>query len=84
MSMQIRRKTRDNRRYSRVSDMVVVDRTGNHKANYVIFAKDMVMSYVVVFHSLRAAKKCAESYCKHFDDSMPIFDRKGKVVCEYA
>ena len=78
--MSTQRRTRNNKRYSPDGSVVVIDRTGNHKANYMIIAETIHVSYVVVFYSLRTATRYATNYERSFHTPMPIYDRSGKEI----
>ena len=78
--MSTQRRTRNNKRYSPDGSVVVVDRTGNHKANYMIIAEIVDVSYVVVFYSLRTAFRVAKGFERRFKMPMPVIDRAGKIV----
>ena len=78
--MSTQRRTRNNKRYSPDGSVVVVDLAGNHKANYMIIAETLAVSYVVVFYSLRTAFRVAKSYERRFKMPMPVIDRAGKIV----
>ena len=77
MYTRIQRKLRDNRRYSPNGSVIVVDRTGNHKANYMLIVEAMMIVYVIVFTSLRTATKYAKKYELEFKCPMPIYNRQG-------
>lgn len=80
MSIPIQRRTRNNQRYSPDGSIIVVDRTGNHKANFMVIADTMVVTYIVVFYSLRTARKYSKRYEVRFGQAMPIYDRSGEIV----
>ena len=62
------------------SNVIVVDKTGNHKANYVLFEGWRLLTYVVVFYSLKTATRYATNYERSFHTPMPIYDRSGKEI----
>ena len=80
--MRIQRRHRQNRRFmsSGTSNVIVVDKTGNHKANYVLFEGSQLLMYVVVFYSLKTATRYATNYERSFHTPMPIYDRSGKEI----